>query len=130
MHRSITIGNKLCYDKDLKRAWLIHECKLKKLKSTVDTGRKLHTPTMPKPGKKEALKENRIKVIDRENSILLDRINAINCKGSSWGLIQRRSCRRKNAGRRNILQEPLSMNHFANDRIRKSRRKITPSIKD
>lgn len=36
MFRSIPVANKLCFDKELKRSWEIHEKKLKSLKSSVD----------------------------------------------------------------------------------------------
>ena len=35
MFRSIPVINKLCFDKDIKRSWKIHEMKLTKLKSSV-----------------------------------------------------------------------------------------------
>ena len=35
MFRSIPMSNKLCFDKEVKRAWKIHEGKLRELKSSV-----------------------------------------------------------------------------------------------
>ena len=35
MFRSIPMSNKLCFDKEVKRAWKIHETKLRDLKSSV-----------------------------------------------------------------------------------------------
>ena len=35
MFRSIPMSNKLCFDKEVKRAWKIHESKLRDLKSSV-----------------------------------------------------------------------------------------------
>jgi hypothetical protein len=35
MFRAIPVSNKLCFDKDVKRSWKIHESKLSSLKSNV-----------------------------------------------------------------------------------------------
>lgn len=35
MFRAIPVSNKLCFDRDVKRSWKIHEEKLKKLKGAV-----------------------------------------------------------------------------------------------
>lgn len=37
MFRSIPVANKICFDKDLKRQWRIHEKKLRELKSSIDS---------------------------------------------------------------------------------------------
>lgn len=35
MFRSIPVSNKLCFDKDVKRSWKIHEAKMSTLKGSV-----------------------------------------------------------------------------------------------
>lgn len=35
MDRGIPVSNKICFDKDLKRVWKIHEDKLRNLKGSV-----------------------------------------------------------------------------------------------
>lgn len=39
MFRAIPMSNKLCFDKDVKRSWKIHEAKLNNLKSRVGKDR-------------------------------------------------------------------------------------------
>jgi hypothetical protein len=77
MHRSIKVGNKLCFDKDLKRAWLIHEAKMKNIRSSIDTGRIRPLIPLISSSKKEALKEEKMDYIDKENKFLLQKMDSI-----------------------------------------------------
>lgn len=65
MFRSIPMTNKLCFDKDVKRAWKIHESKLRELKSSVGKERPEKFQFLDQRPKKIALKEVRNMEIDR-----------------------------------------------------------------
>lgn len=55
MFRQIPVANKLCFDKELKRSWEIHERKLKNLKCSIDRSRPAEFEFLQSRPKKEVL---------------------------------------------------------------------------
>jgi len=82
MFRSIPVTNKLCFDKDVKRAWKIHEAKISSFKSSLSKERPEHFDFLDQRLKKAALKEVRNMEVDRENQVLLKKIKEIESKGT------------------------------------------------
>lgn len=75
MHRSICTGNKLCFRHDLETAWAAHEKRMKHTKSSLDTGRPVRR--LASPSRKEALREQHLDRVDKENVILLQKMDSI-----------------------------------------------------
>lgn len=76
------MSNKLCFDKEVKRSWKIHEAKLNNLKSSISKDRPEKFDFLDHRPKKIALQEVRNLEIDRENQALLKKIKQIETKGT------------------------------------------------
>ena len=83
MFRSIPVANKICFDKDLKRKWRIHERKLRDLKCSLDMKKPQHFDFLASKPKREELEEARNTEIMRENQVLLNKISTISVQGTS-----------------------------------------------
>lgn len=59
MFRAIPTNNKICFDKDLKRSWRIHEEKLKRIKGSVGKEKPQQFLFLDQRPKKAALAEVR-----------------------------------------------------------------------
>lgn len=81
MFRSIPVANKLCFDKELKRSWEIHENKLKHLKCSIDRSKPSEFGFLQSRPKKEVLREFRDAEVLRENRVLLNKISEISVEG-------------------------------------------------
>jgi hypothetical protein len=81
MFRAIPVSNKLCFDKEVKRSWKIHESKLSCLKGSVGKERPERFEFLDQRPKKIALQEVRNIEVDRENQALLKKIKTIESKG-------------------------------------------------
>ncbi len=82
MFRAIPMSNKLCFDKEVKRSWKIHESKLSCLKGSVGKERPERFDFLDQRPKKIALQEVRNIEVDRENQALLKKIKSIETKGN------------------------------------------------
>lgn len=81
MFRSIPVANKICFDKDLKRQWRIHEKKIKDLKCTIDFKEPQSFDFLASKLKKEEIMDIRNAEIMRENQVLLSKISNITIQG-------------------------------------------------
>lgn len=84
MFRSIPVANKLCFDKQLKRSWQIHEKKLKTLKSSIDRNKPQEFQFLYSRPKKQVLQDLRNTEIMRENKVLLSKISEISQEGKMF----------------------------------------------
>ena len=82
MFRAIPVANKICFDKDLKRQWKIHEKKLKDLKCSIDFQQPPTYDFLSTKPKREELQDLRNNEILRENRVLLSKIGAISIQGN------------------------------------------------
>lgn len=82
MFRSIPLCNKLCYDKELKRSWRIHETKLQGIKGSVGKEHPQKFKFLDQRPKKAALEEVRNIEIEQANRVLLTKIKNIGEKGN------------------------------------------------
>ena len=65
MFRAIPVSNKLCFDREVKRSWKIHESKLNKLKSHLSKEKPEKFEFLDSRPKKVALQDVRNMEIDR-----------------------------------------------------------------
>ena len=77
MFRAIPVNNKVCFDRELKRNWKIHEKKLRNIRSTLSQDRPQYYRFLDQRAKRAALEEVRNYEIHQENQCLLTKIKTI-----------------------------------------------------
>lgn len=77
MFRAIPTSNKICFDKELKRSWRIHENKMQRMKGSVGKDKPQQFMFLEQRPKKAAIAEVRNIEIEKENHVLLSKIKMI-----------------------------------------------------
>lgn len=88
MHRAITVGNRLCYKKNLDSTQQIYQQRLKNVTSQVDASRpKIYSIKMnPFSSKKQLLMKERSTEVSRSNKLLIQKISHIISTSSLKGM--------------------------------------------